>query len=350
MNISRVKDKELIGQIVDYCLGNQASYGYVPDFFHEHGPLMRALYADGKSYAERFYSILQAVYKQSGHIFSDASVSQGPNIWIHSVDQLDDPKMSDEYFRRAAAIKQRISSGEPVIPVPACQKFAASKIKSSYPDPDSSINEYYLFSGYSLETLIKIMMDGARPDLGSYDAGITGKGFGALGRGAYFTDRIMKALTYAPCPLCQKVLGCTSTCVKVQAAGKTLAVRRLLLSRVVLGHCLGTFERGKYRHSNHNQFVKQQEGEEPVLKNILVNEGSPAPELSAYDSLHGIAAYGPGGSAITAAINQRAFDSDEYLVRNADQILPSYVVNFTVTRQSAGPSVPVEATYSRAKL
>lgn len=58
-------------------------------------------------------------------------------------------------------------------------------------------NEAHLFSGHRKEIVDAIATQGHRPDIGAYGAGSFGKGHGALGRGAYFTDNVSKAVSYA---------------------------------------------------------------------------------------------------------------------------------------------------------
>lgn len=330
-----ITDKALFNQIASYCLSNLDGYPYECDFFQENLPVMRALYMPDVSPLGRLRALMQALYMQGGHIVT--SRIPGPEsayMWIWNIEELKHEGMFKNYTDRRNAIAEQLVRS-PAQTVPAYEKLKNCPIKDGDLPLAAHLNEYYLFSGYTAKTLEVIVNNGVKPHLGSYDPGVggyfMGKGFGALGRGAYFTDRIAKAMTYAPCPNCGRTGACSKQCMDHQVLDSKLELRRLLLSRVVLGNCETIAERGKYRFKHHNEMVKTPIASDVVLKNEVIAVGEEtARDTPVPDSLVGVASYASGGSFFTAVLKSNAFDSDEYLVRNADQIKPSYVIYYSV--------------------
>ena len=166
-----------------------------------------------------------------------------------------------------------------------------------------------LYAGHSTATTGHIIDGGYRPDMGAHD---TQKGFGALGRGAYFSDQAAKAATYGGV---DPVHGGT-----------------LIVSDVITGKQKVVVDGSSERHKTHNSMVKRTAGTNnqtiPVPNGYAETDGEE--DESQYDSIKGQKSYESGAGTYGALWNRNVFDSNEILVRNADQILPKYKVDYKV--------------------
>lgn len=361
------QDSLLFRQIERYAATNSQLYPYVKDFFQETKPVMQAVKAfsmPGGGIFEKLKGLGAAVQAQSSELFESSRPEEHARFEILRIQSVDQPSLKSRYLLRKTALKFRIGQRPPDA-VPAAAKHKALIGLQSVPIIDPSINECMLFLGHSNAMIQTMCNTGARPDLGHYDEGA--KGHGALGRGAYLTDRIDKAITYSPCPSCGQTGACNDGCPgRNPDPGPN--TRSILLNRVLLGYSMRTEIRGgDLRHANLNQMVRKtnyeglrgdaskwagttgdfqarediinklgndpnldrNEGRQAPLSGVTLKSGE-TPLTEVWDSMYGAANYAPGASAIVAIVNKNSFDSDEYLVRNADQILPAYVIHYRI--------------------
>ena len=171
-------------------------------------------------------------------------------------------------------------------------------------------NERALYSGHGSAGMDFIEKHGHDPSYGPYDGSWMGKGHGAHGRGAYFTDRVDKAVSYS---------------AKDQARGEE---RSFFMQDVLLGNAHTYQNRGTYRRRHHNEMVRP-------LRNPGTNkvraDGDAAPvveNMGQYDSLIGQETTDSGAGLMGTVRRRNAFDSTEYMVRNADQVNPRYRVKY----------------------
>lgn len=180
---------------------------------------------------------------------------------------------------------------------------------SSRGDP----NEALLYSGHSTEGMNFISEKGHDPSYGQYDPKM--KGHGAHGRGAYFTDRVDKAISYSS---------------KDQGLDEE---RSFFLQQVLLGNSLEYTRRGLFRFMHHNEMVRTDRSGSNKLRltDGGTGEGRDAPEkldMGRFDSLIGKETYGSGSGLIGTLKNSGRFDSTEYMIRNADQVYPTFRVYY----------------------
>jgi Poly(ADP-ribose) polymerase catalytic domain len=102
--------------------------------------------------------------------------------------------------------------------------WATGAPAANFPLIDARRGECYLWSGQSLDILHGVMTRGFQR---IHCASTAMTGYGALGRGSYFTDKFSKALLYA-INLRNEYFG----------AAKGEDIRVLMLSRVLLGNYL----------------------------------------------------------------------------------------------------------------
>jgi len=168
-----------------------------------------------------------------------------------------------------------------------------------------------LYAGHGSTVTDLVVQGGYRPEMGAHDSQ---KGYGALGRGSYFSDQAAKAATYG---------GLDS-----QKGGV------LIVSDVIEGNQKIVTDGSNERHRTHNSMVKREPlvgNEQIAVPNGHQNENNV--DESQYDSIMGQKTYESGSGSYGAVYYRNNFDSNEILIRNADQILPKYKVHYKVIFQ-----------------
>ncbi len=205
-------------------------------------------------------------------------------------------------------------------------QVARAEIYARTTQAGGSLNEAHLFAGFREEIANQIATNGHRPDIGAYAGGFLGKGHGALGRGAYFTDLAAKAISYSRGPNRGEAAN-----VRQQPEDGTehsFFLQDVLLGNVLYGNNFG------FRHSHHNEMVRMQRNGQPTF-NLMRPEGRTTGNVNGqpmqnFDSIVSAKTHEPGGgdlNILDRAING-SFDSNEYLVRNADQIYVKYRIYY----------------------
>lgn len=207
-------------------------------------------------------------------------------------------------------------------------QVARAEINARTTQAGGSLNEAHLFAGFREEIADQIATNGHRPDIGAYAGGFFGKGHGALGRGAYFTDLAAKAISYSRGPN----IGETADVRQQPEDGSehSFFLQDVLLGNVLYGNNFG------FRHSHHNEMVRTQRNGRPTF-NLQRLEGETTGNVNGqpmrnFDSIVSAKTHEPGGgylNILDRAING-SFDSNEYLVRNADQIYVKYRIYYTL--------------------
>ena len=262
--------------LMTVILSNHRSRPYATDFFHEKKPLMQAIMTNEGVLARIGYFL--SALGEALHIVKGYNVEDRPQIRILGIEVIINPQMAGLYRRAVEDMQMRNGTQSP---------------------------EYMLAAGHSPGMIDTIAHTGYRPDLGQYHAV---KGHGALGRGSYFTDRVDKAVSYS---------------------GNTPETKgQFLLSTVATGQTLERDSGDDLRHETHNEMVREDRNN----LNQISQEGRSEHDLSQYDSILGREQHQSGGSAISALRRSRQgeFDSNEWLVRNGDQVLPSFIVHYEV--------------------
>jgi hypothetical protein len=346
------RNSELFGQIEDYCYQNSKLYPYVTDFFHETKPVMKAILN------RDIFGFAKGLYEQSGEIFKSnnnnnnnnnltsittegatsttVSITTPVRFRIRKIKLNQQTDIVNRYFAKKFALRMQFSQERKgLLPLPAIELAEAPATigQCHAPQIDPTINEYYLFSGHKKATVKSIVDTGAKPHFGGYDSI---KGFGALGRGAYYTDRIDKAISYSVCSVCGAA---GEPCHWSQQKhdwfknGKARKhYRRIVLNRVLLGMPL-VVESGEHlRHSTHNALVQAPlEGTNETIDVANEDKEVSVSKSNEYQSIMGKKTKEDGGSMVDALYMKDLFDSNEYLVRNGDQVYPEFVIYYTIT-------------------
>ncbi len=287
--ISIDRHSPIFNLLLNYVLDNHRRKPYVTDYFHESKPTMKALMANENTLL-KMYHVVAGILGDLRHVVASYGIHERPRIvQIISIEVVVNKRISDAY----------------------------NEAKRQLHHANMPPNERYLFSGYRRNVQDILIRGGHRPDIGPYVAGSYGKGHGALGRGAYLTDRIDKAISYA----------------EEEAQGGREYTGSVVLNKVILGN-IYRVERGQeLRHEHHSNL------ERPSLLNAgmnRVNTGtsntSDVLRVEQYGSIMGRQTYESGGSLITAARSAAIFDSNEFLVRNADQIFPQFIIHYRIRK------------------
>lgn len=143
--------------------------------------------------------------------------------------------------------------------------------------------EAFLLHGTSTNNANLIAKNGFKPELCTY---APLRGYGALGKGVYFSDEMSKAAIYSSCQKC-----CQFRCNHVGNLNGD-HFRTVVLSRVVLGNTL--LQR----------------------KKVSLRENLP-------DGYHSVSAIPKDKD------NNSEFESREYLINNSNQICPEYVIRYS---------------------
>lgn len=225
--------------------------------------------------------------------------SPSPNIRITRIQMIKNPRLLQQYEAAREELKNR-----------------------------KALNEAHLFAGFREEIADKIATNGHRPDLGAYVGGRFKKGHGALGRGAYFTDTAAKAISYSRGP--NKKDKPQTRQNPGDGTEHSFFLQDVLLGNVLYGNDF------PFRHSHLDEMVRTKRGHQKA-PNFMRKEGKNTGDVNGqsikeFDSIVSAKTHEPGGgqmNILDRAING-SFDSNEYLVRNADQIYVKFRIYYTL--------------------
>ena len=265
-------DTQLHHELALLVMQNHEQHPYATDYFHEQKPMMQAIMTDQGMIARIKYVL--AGLLDFKHIFFDYGVEERPQIEIVGFEIIINPMLLGQY------------------------EHAGSLLGGSKNVPG--------FSGHSASMIDTISKTGHRPDLGKY---FSGKGHGALGRGAYVSNRVDKAISYS--------------------GNEPGTQGQFLLNLLHTGNMLTVTSGTPYRHQTHNSMVRDDRSSSNRTRD---DAGISTIDLTNYDSILGSGQHESGASALRASARSLhgGFDSDELLVRNADQILPAFIVHYKV--------------------
>ena len=190
------------------------------------------------------------------------------------------------------------------------QRFEAARTDIENRLGAGNARETTLYSGHGAVGTAHIVAHGHDPSYGPYHGQ---KGHGALGRGTYLSDQVDKATSYS------------------SGGQKPGEERSFLMHQALLGDTQDVQERGLYRHRHHNEMVKT--ARNAANKTIAVGTAATVgevPNLSTKDSLRGVKSSQPGSGLIGTFVHRKQFDSNEYLIRNADQIYTKFRIYYTL--------------------
>ncbi|MDP5199816.1 DUF4157 domain-containing protein [Flavobacterium sp. DG2-3] len=242
---------------------------YKTDAFHETQPLMKGIMAANGFFGKLWAGKSAVLGGGGGRAFT---------IDIQQVFRIINPSVRTNAFQKA--------------------KFNGSHKKGK--------TSRELYAGHGSHVTDLVVSGGYRPDIGAHD---TQKGFGALGRGSYFSDQAAKAATYGGLdPISGGVL---------------------IVSDVIEGNQKNVVDGSSERHNTHNSMVKRV-GNHQVPVPVGYQKQNNVDETE-YDSIRGEKTYESGSGSYGAIYYRNNFDSNEILIRNADQILPKYKVHYTIT-------------------
>ncbi len=300
----------LYQDIVSSTMKNHRERPYSIDALHENSPFMSKYLDKSSTTSERLTSGISSLLSYQT-LFGKQSTDR-PSFEISRVEMIKNPELFSQYVNAYNDISRR---GNP--------------------------NEMLLYSGHSTQGMDFISKHGHDPSYGTYDPKM--KGHGAHGRGAYFTDRVDKAISYSS---------------KDQGPDEE---RSFFLQSVLLGNSLKYTKRGQFRHRHHNEMVREDRSKSNKLRLITgptgdggeeqgshfiplkIGEGEDAPEnedMSRYHSLIGQETYESGSGLFGTIMNREAFDSTEYMIRNADQVYPSYRIYYKLAPKGESSKVP----------
>jgi hypothetical protein len=273
-------------ELVHEVTANHRKNPYSADALHEGGPLMSTYMQGDKG---GMFSALSSLSTWSGKDADDR-----PDLQVSRIEMIKREGVRAQYDTAKAEIQGRVGRA----------------------------HQKNLYSGHGTAGMNHIALNGHDPSYGAYDPKgsiFSGKGHGAHGRGAYFSDQVDKALSYASAG---------------QGPGEE---RSFFRQKVLLGNTLPYTERGKYRHRHHNEMVRTHRNGVAVPANLTRAHGdaeTPGENMAAYDSLKGRKSYEPGSGLVGTAWHRSEFDSNEYMVRNADQVLPQYRIHYRLKPRS----------------
>jgi hypothetical protein len=255
----------LFKQIANECIQNHDTKPYSTDALHETGPIMHG-WMNSKGFKQTMWNIVPNLFDKKA--IYGKEVDDRPDIEITSIQMIKNKALLEDYEKAKKDIESR---------------------------NQGKANEKSLYSGHGIAGTNFITDGGHDPSYGQYD---TSKGHGAHGRGAYFTDQVDKAISYSS---------------KDQ---KTNEERSFFKQDVLLGNTYEYTQRGAFRHWHHNEMVKSDRNQ----RNKARTEGIGGTGLENYDSLTGKKTYEPGSGIFGTIYHMKQFDSNEFMVRNADQI------------------------------
>jgi len=259
------KEDPMFTQIAMMCYQNHWENPYSTDALHETGPITSGWLSGS------YLKMASGLFDKSFYMGKDKT--DRPGFMITKIEVFKNPKHLQEYEKAKASMEQP--------------------------------NEKMLFSGHGPGGMEFISKQGHDPAYHeSYDPRL--KGHGAHGRGAYFTEVLDKAMSYS------------------RAGQQDNEERSFFIQSVLLGKTKEYSERGKYRHSHHNEMVKADRSS----RNKVIGPGVATPGLGDYDSLKGTKSYESGAGILGTFWHSKQFDSDEYMVRNADQIYLKFRVYY----------------------
>ncbi|MEM9681307.1 MAG: DUF4157 domain-containing protein [Bacteroidota bacterium] len=260
----------LFDRLAAEVIQNHQQNPYTTDALHETGSIMGGFMSG--DYIRMLGGFLE------GATYTGRTATDRPDIKITRIIMYKNPRLLREY--RVAREEMKIRNQE--------------------------LNERHLYSGHGEAGLNFITSQGHDPSFGQYS---WVKGHGAHGRGAYFTDRVDKALSYS-------------------RAGQTAGEERSFLRQdVLLGNTREYTQKGLYRHSHHNEMVRSDRN----TRNKNRTEGVDTAGTTGVDSLLGRASTTSGASLLGTWWHGKQFDSDEFMVRNADQIYVKFRIFYEIT-------------------
>jgi len=264
------REDPLFTELVAEILMNHHEKPYSTDALHETGRIMQG-WMQSKP-----LEMIKGIFDKDAIVGKNPD--ERPHIQITRIQMIKNKQLLEEYEKAKEEIESR---------------------------NNGNANERSLYSGHGVAGMDYITQHGHAPDYGQYDSA---KGHGAHGRGAYFTDQVDKAVSYAR---------------KDQQEEEE---RSFFKQDVLLGNTYEYEKRGTYRHSHHNEMVREARS----ARNKTVAEGRTTEGLEAYDSLEGKKSYEPGANLLGTAVHSDQFDSDEYMVRNADQIYVKFRIFYKI--------------------
>lgn len=249
-------------------MANVANSPYGADYLNERHYPMRFMHPGGR------LNLLEAAQDTVGPLVTNSRrliVDQNTNLVVTRIRRVNNPVLEEQYEERRRRLRNNRGDDRETI----------------------------LYTGTSADTIERYLIQGG------FDTKRTPhhrmKGYGALGLGAYLTDRFGKACTYAPCPQCDKTVGCNCG-----------VDRAVLKCRVLLGNLdEREYTESKLRHSRNDDLVSGRSDSRVV-------RGS-------HESLDA----GFGRRWTDKRLRGR-LDSDEYVVSRSDQILPDCIIYFTI--------------------
>lgn len=281
------KEDPLFKELSHLIMQSHREEPYATDALHETGAIMQAYMH------KQTASFLRAVMAS---LSSDAKAeTDRPDFEITRVQLIKNRRFLAEYERARRDMEAR----------------------PGHPDA----HERGLFSGHGAAGMEHISVHSHDPSYGQYDSQ---KGHGAHGRGAYFTGQVDKALSYS------------------SSGQGPEEERSFFLQRVLLGNSFTYRKRGKFRHQHHNEMVRPDRSR----RNKTRTEGLPqAPADSAllrdFDSLTGLKTSTPGNGLWGTIRDREKFDSEEYMVRNADQVYVQFRIYYKLCPSPKAPGAPL---------
>jgi len=262
----------LFSQIASDCLRNHEERPYSTDALHETGPIMGG-WLSGAGVLGTLWKMMPALWDWSTYL--GKAPTDRPDIVITRIQMIKNQEFLRD-FERA---------------------------RSTMDDP----NQRLLYSGHGEQGMDFIAEHGHDPSYGPYDP--IRKGHGAHGRGAYFSPQVDKAISYS-------------------SAGQGPDEERSFFAQeVLLGNVHAYARRGTYKFAHHNEMVRADRS----ARNKLRAAGVATEGLAEFDSLKGTKTYEPGAGIVGANWHKRQFDSDEYMVRNADQVYVKFRIFYKLS-------------------
>jgi hypothetical protein len=202
------------------------------------------------------------------------------------------------------------------------------------PVVDRNIGECWLFQGQAKSSAKLIVQNGFNPFYGAPYTTTTG--YGAMGKGLYFSDQFEKAAQYTLCP--KQNCRATKKCHCTKKDGSPVS-RTLLLSRVLLGdpYILNKHNKDSLRHGNNFELARTTNGgftdqvdARSRANNAIAGYSSAFGQGKFNDVLANKKRYGGKNHPMVRAVSRNAgvFSSNEFLVRMGAQAYPEFIVYF----------------------
>lgn len=274
------KEDPWFKQLSDDIMRNHMEQPYSTDALHETGPIMQP-YMKGET--SQFISQMISSLFQSRKDLTDR-----PDFEITRILMIKNKKFLAEYERAREDIEGRTPP-----------------------------NEKQLYSGHGETGMDFISVHGHDPSFGQFDSR---KGHGAHGRGSYFTGQVDKAISYS------------------SSGQKPEEERSFFAQNVLLGNSFSYKRRGRFRFNHHDEMVKTARSLRNKKRREGVSYSSKDKEiLPGCDSLTGKKTSTPGNALIGTIIDRSKFDSEEYMVRNADQVYVQFRIFYKLRSPQQAP-------------